>query len=124
MWTEVWKEGSRLKTGHDRPAQSVGWTEAGRSLFCARCSWLQGRDPAHCPVSGGAGRAVLALKVQEGVWRLGPRRRDSPGEEIRQKEEAVSAFGAAGVYLCVCRLIEFYLRLDSAEGSPQMQTPC
>lgn len=62
----------------------------------------------------GAGRGLEAR----------PRRRDSPGEEIRQKEGTVSAFGAAGIYLCICRLIEFYLKLDSAEGSPQMQTLC
>ena len=35
----------------------------------------------------------------------------------------VSVFCAAGVCLCVCRLIEFYLRLDSQREAPRFRSP-
>lgn len=123
VWTEVWKEGSRLKTGHDRPGQSVGWTGGKKPVLCM-VLLVMGKGPCSLPSVGWGGEGGPCSEGAGRAWRLGPRSRDSPGDGIRGKEETVSAFRAAGVYLCVCRLTEFYLRLDSAEGSPQMQTPC
>ena len=123
--TEVWQEGSRLKMGRDRPGWSVGWTGGGRSLFCVQFFWLRGRDPAHRSVGSGAGRGG---PYSEGAGSgLEPRAQEQGlpwGRNKGGRDETVSVFRAAGVCLCVCRLIEFYLRLDFAEGSPQMQSLC
>ena len=67
------------------------------------------------PYSEGAGNGLEPRAQEQGLpW----------GRNKGGRDETVSVFRAAGVCLCVCRLIEFYLRLDFAEGSPQMQTLC
>ena len=80
------------------------------------CSLLSGEWGGEGgPYSEGAGSGLEPRAGEQGL----PWGRDKGG-----RDETVSVFRAAGVCLCVCRLIELYLRLDSAEGSPQMQTLC
>lgn len=85
---------------------------------------VMGKGPC-LPLSrewGGGG--VLTLKVQEVTWSLGPKNRDSPGGRNKAgRDEMVSVFRAAGICLCVCRLIEFYLSLDSQREAPKFRSP-